>query len=119
MTNDYSRHAGQAEQRLGIRTFVHWLVFMAVAMLGVVLVATGHLDWAGYGSLVVLLLSLTYVQSGLHLDRRMLPIGAVVGVGYLITLFVPGYAWTLAGVLMAAALVWQAILAARTRDAAH
>ena len=88
-------------------------------MLGVVLVATGHLDWAGSGSLVVLLLSLTYVQSGLHLDRRMLPIGAVVGVGYLITLFVPGYAWTLAGVLMAAALVWQAILAARTRDAAH
>ena len=49
----------------------------------------------------------------------MLPISGVAAACYVVTLFVPEYQWTLAGVLMAAALVWQALLGARTRDAAH
>ena len=67
----------------------------------------------------MLLLALSYVHAGLYLDRRMLAIGVVLGACYLVTLFIPGYQWTLAGVLIAAALVWQAILAARERHVAH
>ena len=92
---------------------------MAAAALGAALVAAGHLQWSGFGSLVVLLLALSYFHAGLYMDRRMLPIGGVLVASYLATLFVPGYQWTLAGVLMAAALVWQAVLGMRTRDAAH
>ena len=49
----------------------------------------------------------------------MLAIGGVLAACYLVTLFIPGYQWTLAGGLMAGALVWQAILGMRERDAAH
>ena len=113
------RHAGQGSLQSGVRWGLHWLAFMAAAALGAALVAAGHLQWSGFGSLVVLLLALSYFHAGLYMDRRMLPIGGVLGASYLATLFVPGYQWTLAGVLMAAALVWQAVLGMRTRDAAH
>ena len=67
----------------------------------------------------MLLLSLTYFHAALHLDRRLLPISGVAAACYLVTLFVPEYEWTLAGVLMSAALVWQALLGVRTRNASH
>ena len=92
---------------------------MAAGALGAALVAAGHLPWTAFGSLVVLLLALSYFYAGLYMDRRMLAIGVVLGACFLVTLFIPGYQWTLAGVLMAGALVWQAILGARKRDAAH
>ena len=113
------RHAEQGSRRIGARWALHWLAFLATVALGAALVATGHLQWAGFGSLVVLLLALSYIYAGSYLDRRMLAIGVVVGASYVITLFVPGYQWTLAGALVAGALVWQAILGARARDAAH
>ena len=113
------RHAGQADRRTGIHLGLHWLAFLVAGALGRALVAVGHLEWAGFGSLVLLLVSLTYFYEALHLGRRSLPISGVAAACYLVTLFVPRYQWTLAGVLMAAALVWQALLGARTRDAAH
>ena len=114
-----SRHEGQGGRRIGARWGLHWLAFMAAAALGAALVATGHLQWSGFGSLVVLLLAVSYFHAGSYLDRRMLAIGGVLGASYLITLFIPGYQWTLAGALVAGALVWQAILGARARDASH
>ena len=114
-----SRHAGQGSRQIGVRWGLHWLAFMAAGALGAALVAAGQLPWSAFGSLVVLLLALSYFQAGLHMDRRMLAIGGVLGACYLVTLFIPGYQWTLAGVLMAGALVWQAILGTRSRDAAQ
>ena len=113
------RHSGQGSGRIGARWGAHWLAFLAAGALGAVLVAAGHLTWSAFGSLVVLLLALSYFHAGLYLDRRMLAVGVVLGACYLVTLFVPGYQWTLAGVLVAVALVWQAILGARTQDAAR
>ena len=113
------RHAGQADRRTGVRWGLHWLAFLVAGALGSALVAAGHLEWTGFGSFMMLLMSLTYFHAGLHLDRRLLPISGVAAACYLVTMFVPGYQWTLAGVLMAAALVWQALLGVRTRNAAH
>ena len=113
------RRIGQADRRSGIRWGLQWLAFLVAGMMGFALVASGHLDWAGFGSLVVLLLTLTYFHVGLHLDRRLLPISAVAGVCYLVTLFLSRYEWTLTGVLLASALTWQARLGARTHDAPH
>ena len=111
------RRDGQASRRTGVRWGLHWLAFMAAGALGAALVAAGHLQWSGFGSLVALFLALSYAHAGFYLDRRLLPVAGVLGTCYLVTLFVPGYQWTLAGVLMAAALVRQAILGARQRDA--
>ena len=114
-----SRRAGQGSRRVGVRWGVHWLAFMAAVALGAALVATGDLSWSGFGSLVVLLLAVSYFYAGLYMDRRMLAIGGVAGASYLVILFIPAYQWTVAGVFMAVALVWQAFLGARARDAAH
>ena len=113
------RQVGQADRRSGIRLGLHWLGFLVAGMLGLALVPSGHLDWAGFGSLMVLLLSLTYFHVGMQFDRRLLPIAAVAAVCYLVTLIVSAYEWTLAGVGMVTALVWQARLGTRTHDVAH
>ena len=105
-----NRGAGQVNRRLMIRSALHWLAFIAAGLLGQVLVATGQLQPTGMGSLWVLLLALTYFLSGLHVDRRLLPMGLLLAGCYLVTLFVPRYGWTVAGVLAASALVAHALL---------
>lgn len=111
--------AGQENRREGTRWGLHWLGFMVAGLLGWALVAAGQLSGAGFGSLWVLLLALTYFQAGVHMERRMLPVGAVAGVCYMVTLFVPGYGWTAAGVAVAAVLTAQAFLGAPSRATAH
>ena len=111
--------AGQADHRAGFRWSLHWLGFMAAGVLGSVLVVAGHLSWAGFSSLWVLLVALTYFQAGVHLDRRMLPLGVAAAACYLVTLFVPGYGWTAAGVIVAVVLTAQAFMGAPSRAAAN
>ena len=65
------------------------------------------------------LLNLAYFHGGLQLDRRHLPIAVVTGVCYLVILVEPGYAWTLAGMRLASALIWQERLGTRTHDVSH
>ena len=79
------------------------------------LVATEQLTWSGYSSIWLLLLALTFFLAGLHLDRRLLTVGLVAGVGYGITLFVPDYGWTVTGVLFAAALLTLGYLGVNSR----
>ena len=112
------RRAGQADRRKGARTLLHWGAFIAAGWLGGLLVATGQLTPDGYGAFWVLLMALSYCQAGVHLDRRLAPVGVLIGVGYLITFVVPGYRWSIAGALIAAGLVVQAFLGAPTRDTA-
>ena len=52
-----SRDSGQGSRRIGVRWCLHWLAFMAAGALVAALVAAGHLPWAGFGSLVVVLLA--------------------------------------------------------------
>ncbi len=110
------RRVGQADRRKSVRSLLHWLSFLAAGWLGGLLVATGQLTPEGYGAFWVLLMALTYCQAGVHLDRRLAPVGLLVGVGYLITFIVPGYRWSMTGALIAAALVAQAFLGASPRD---
>ena len=101
----HNRRVGQTDSWEGIRWGLHWLSFLGVGLLSSVLVATEQLTWSGYSSIWLLFLALTYFLAGLHLDRRLLTVGLVAGVGYVITLFVPDYGWTITGVLFAAALL--------------
>lgn len=114
-----TRRAGFTNREEGIRHGLHWLAFMAAGTLGLALVQARHLTWQGFGSLWVLLLALTYFQGGLHLERRMLPLGFVVGGAYLVTIWVPGFGWTTAGALLAIALTTAAFIGAPKREAAQ
>ena len=106
--------AGQVNRRAGLR----WAAFGATGMLGVALALSGHISWEGFGTLWVLLLALSYTLAGVHLERSLLPIGVMLGVGYLIILFLPSYGWTSAGVLIALALTAQAFIGARANGPA-
>ncbi len=110
------RRIGQADRRKGVRSAWHWLAFMGAGWLGGLLVANGQLTREGYSAFWVLLMALTNVQAGLHLDRRLVPIGLLLAACYVMTFFVPGYRWSVSGAVIAAALVAQAFLGAPTRD---
>ena len=113
------RRGGQADRRTGIRWASHFLGFFVVGLLGMGLVLSDQLNWSAMGSLWILILALTYFLAGLHLDRRLMPIGVVLAIGYLITLYLPDYGFTSAGALVAAALVTQAWLGTRNQHAAE
>ena len=112
------RYTGQADRRTGKRWAGHFLGFFAAGVLGMGLVLAGQLSWSGMGSLWILMLALTYFLAGLHLERRLMPIGIVLVVGYLFTLYMPEYGFTTAGVTVAMALVAQAWLGTRAKHAA-
>lgn len=112
-----SRETGQADLQEGKRWAFHFAGFGATGILGFGMVATEQLTWSGMGSLWILLLALTYFLAGLHLERRLLPIGLLLGAGYIITLALPAFGFTTAGVLVALALVTQAFLGSRAQHA--
>ena len=111
--------AGQKNDEEGRRWAFHFLGFAATGLLGFGLVAAGQLNLSGYNSLWILLLALTYFLAGLHLERRLLPAGVLLGVGYLIAVFVPVYGSTIAGVLIAVALLALAYIGTRGQHAAN
>lgn len=110
--------AGQMSRRASIRWGLHWAAFGATGILGIALALSGHVGWEVYGALWVLLLALSYTLAGVHLERRLLPIGLMLGVGYITILFLPDYGWIAAGALTAVALIAQAILGARANGTA-
>ena len=113
-----NERAGQMSQRAGLRWALHWAAFGATGVLGIALALLGHVNWEVYGALWVLLLALSYTLAGVHLERRLLSIGLMLGVGYLTILFLPNYGWIAAGLLTAVALTAQAFIGGRSHGAA-
>ena len=113
------RRAGQVNREEGRRWAFHFLAFGGTGLLGYGMVGAGQLTWSGFTSLWILLLGLTYCLAGVHLERRLLPVGIALFAGYLIALLVPEYGFTVVGVLVALALSLQAYLGTRGQDAAN
>lgn len=112
-----SARIGQADMERGMRWVKHWLAYVVAAVLGRLLVAEGQLTGSGIGALSVLLIALSYFYAGLHLDRRLLPVGIVIGICFPIILYLPGYGSTASGVVIAGALFVVAIYARGNSDA--
>lgn len=117
--------ASRAGQRAGVidpgeanRWKFHFMGFMAAGLLGFAAIAAGQLTWTGFSSHWILLAALTYYLAGLHLEKRLLPISLLMGVGYLCSLFVPEYGFTIAGILVAFSLTVQAFLGSEPDHAA-
>ena len=111
-----STGAGIVNRSYDQKWCLHWGAFGAAGLLGIALPLNGLLAWQGFGSLWVLLLALAYTLAGVHLERRMLPLGVLMGLCFLITLFVPQYGWTTAGAVAGLALSAQAFLGRRSHD---
>lgn len=112
-----STRIGQADIERGLRWVKHWLAYMVACVLGGLLVAGGKLTGSGLGAFSVLLLALSYFYAGLHLDRRLVPVGIIIGICFLVILYLPGYGSTASGVVIAGALFVVAFLGRDKSDA--
>jgi len=99
-----SLRRGQVRREEGIRWGLHWGGMMAAILLAVPLAVTGVIQSRGFGNVILLIIALTYFLAGVHLERPLAWIGALMVLGYLALLFIPAYGWTFVGVLVAAGL---------------
>jgi hypothetical protein len=110
-----ARRAGRISARSGLSEALHWTALMVSILLLIPLATTGALDPAELPRIILLLVAMAYFMAGVHLDRKMLPIGAVLALCYLLTLSARDlpYLWTLTATILAASLALGGILAAR------
>ncbi len=104
-----SARIGQADMEIGMRWVKHWLAYVVAAVLGGLLVTAGKLTGSGMGALSVLLIALAYFYAGLHLDRRLIPVGILIGICFPIVLYLPSFGSTASGVVIAGALLVVAL----------
>jgi hypothetical protein len=112
---DHSRRLGQISDD-GRRELLHWGSLMGALAFAILLLVTGQVTHKGLGGIMLLLVGFSYVQAGIHLHRTLLSTGLCVGAGYVLALFVQQYAWTVAGAVIALALIAQAISQRGTDD---
>lgn len=113
----HAKRIGQIDTRDGVRHLAHWGIMLVVVGLSILLVRQGYLTPRGAGPAVLLIVSLTYLLAGLHLDRLMLLPGALMLAGFGVLLF--RESWTLVGVLVALGLACSGIAAGRAREGSH
>ena len=109
----HSVRRGQVRREEGIQWGLHWGGMMAAILLAVPLAATGVIQWKGFGNVILLVLALTYFLAGVHLERPLIWIGALMAAGYVALFFIPAYGWTLVGVLVAAGLAVTPLIGGR------
>lgn len=115
------RHAqkvGQVSAAEGRRQALHWGGMLAAVALAGVLPARGVVPWEVMNSVILLILAFGYFSAGVHGDRELMWVGVVMGGAYLLVTLSPAYAWTMAGVAIAVALMIAGLHAGRSYEAA-
>jgi hypothetical protein len=107
----WQRRMGQVSHEAGRNESWHWAAMLGAAALAVLLVVAGRLTPHGLGSVILLLAAVTYVQAGIHLHHRQVWVGLFMALAYVVTLFAEPYEWTIAGILIASALLGQVFFA--------
>ena len=110
----HARRAGQVSRRAGFADFLHWTGLFAAILLLVPLVVTGRLAPDDIPRAVLLLVGYGYWTAGVHLDRRMLAVAAVMGALYLFSIVASGlsWVWTITAAGLAGSLAVAGIFAA-------
>jgi hypothetical protein len=114
----HQRSGGHLDASRGIRYALHWGALLAAIVLGSVMVRQRLVSVDAFGPIALLLVAQAYFYAGLHLDKPMRWVGLLMAAAYLLVLSMASYAWTLTGVLIAAALVASGLLESRGRAAA-
>ena len=114
------RHAlrlGQASASDGRRHLLHWGAVLVAVALTVLLHARGAMPSETLHAVILLVLALGYFTAGLHLDRRLLWVGLLMGAGFLAVTLVSWYAWTVVGIALATSLILAGMREGRSREA--
>lgn len=111
----HSLKSGQVRRELGTRHALHWSGMMAVIFLAVLLGITESAPWSVVHKVILLMVGLGYYLAGVHLDRPLMWIGALIVVGYVALFLVPAYGWTIVGVVVAAAMTATAFVGGKRR----
>jgi hypothetical protein len=114
----HSKSIGQQSPTDGRRHLLHWGAVLVVVFLAVLMPARGFLPWTSLNVMILLLLALGYFTAGVHLDRPLRWIGALIGLGYIVVTLVTAYAWTMVGVALAIGLVIAGSRGGRSHEAA-
>jgi hypothetical protein len=105
----WARRLGQVSADRGRKEMLHWSALLGTTALAALLVATGKVTPAAFGSIVLLFVALSYVLAGIHLHEGLVTVGVFIAAAYAVTLFGGEHASTGAGLVIAAVLVRQAL----------
>ena len=110
-----ARRRGHGDVNVGVRHALHWIGMLVAIGMTVLLALTGRLEWDAVSPAILIIVALGWYLAGVHLDRPLLWLGLLMGLGYVVILFVQVYTWTLLGVLIAVGLIVAALVARRDR----
>jgi hypothetical protein len=111
----HQKRSGYLNASHGIQYALHWGSLLAAVFLGSLMVRQGVVAAEAFGPVVLLLVAQAYFHAGLHLDKPLRWVGLLMAAAYLAVLVMSTYAWTLAGVVVSAALVISGVRASRGR----
>lgn len=102
-----AQRAGMIDRDLARRYAWHWSIGGLGFILAALPMMLGVIDPANGSSLFLLVGGIVYLLAGIHLDRGILPSGALMLAAYVVLLVAhPPYVWTVTGLVIAAALAW-------------
>ncbi len=100
----HSRNQGQIRSDTGIRHILHWSGMLVLTGLASLLAVRGEVDAPALSKIILLIVTFGWWTAGVHFDRNFLLLGAVMAAGFVAILFIPHYAWTALGLLIAIVL---------------
>ncbi len=110
-----ARRHGAVDWRLGRRYGLHWGVLGVAFLLAALPGILGTLPGSVFGAYMLLIAGTGYLLTAVHWDRGLAASGGLMLLGFVVVVtgLVP-WAWTLTGLLVAAALLISAIRATRS-----
>jgi hypothetical protein len=108
------RRSGINDRELGLRYGLHWGIGGIAFVLTFLPLLLGRVPAQQGGAQFLFTTGLLYALAGVHLERPLLWSGLLMLAAYgVMTVFVPPYAWTITGVVIALSLVWAGLAAQR------
>jgi hypothetical protein len=109
----HQQRSGSLDASRGIRYALHWGALLAAVFLATFMVRQRVVAAEAFGPVVLLLVAQAYFHAGLHLDKPLRWVGLMMVAAYLVVLSMSAYVWTVAGVVVSAALLISGVRASR------
>ena len=100
---------GQMDREVGIKHALHWSGMTVIVFLAVLLGLKGLVHGVVNSQVILLVVALGWWTAGVHFDRIFLWLGGIMALGFLGTLFMDRFAWTVMGILLGTVLIVHAM----------
>jgi hypothetical protein len=107
----YSLARGQLNRTDGIRHALHWSGMLMAVGFTVLLAVRSGMSGTDLSRMILIVITFGWWCAGVHFDRAFLTLGAIMGLGFLATMFIAKYVWLGLAIVLAAELVRLAIKA--------